>query len=395
MSPDFFELDHMANKNIFIIAGEASGDILGAGLMKALRRRMPDVEFHGAGGEEMERIEGFKSIFDIKDIAAMGVVEVLRRLPTIMARIKQTAAEILRSRPDLIVTIDAPGFNMQVVKRVRKSWPEAKAMHYVAPSVWAWKPKRAEKVAALYDYLLCFFPFEAKYFERHGLKTHVVGHVANDEASGNALRFRKTHGLGAKDTIITMLPGSRAAMAERLLPILEKAAEILEAQIPGLKIAMPTVSTSRAFIEERVNGWKARPILVARRQERYDAFAASSAALSISGTAVLELALMKVPTVALYKVSPVSYFIARRFVKAKYVTLPNIIAGKEIVPEFIQDEATPEALAAAFLKFLKNKAARAKYSRDAEDLREELGANSGRASSDMAAQAVLEALAEK
>jgi lipid-A-disaccharide synthase len=385
----------MANKRIFIAAGEASGDILGAGLMKALWRLAPGAEFSGVGGEEMEKVPGFKSLFDIRDIAAMGFVEVLKRLPTIMARIKETADAILRMRPDLVVTIDAPGFNMQVIKRVRRAWPEAKAMHYVAPSVWAWKQKRAKMVAALYDYLLCFFPFEAKYFERYGLKTYVVGHMAMDEASGNALRFRKMHGIGARDTLITMLPGSRTAMAERLLPVFEQAADILAAQIPSLKIAMPTVSTSRAFIEERVKGWRTRPLLVAKRQERYDAFAASAAALSISGTAVLELALMKIPAVALYKASPISFFIARRMVKVKHVTLPNILMSREIVPEFLQDAAMPDALAAAILKFIKDKARRAKYMHDVAALREELGANSGRASSEAAARAVMEALAAR
>ena len=382
----------MGDKKIFIIAGEASGDILGAGLMRALIRRAPGVEFAGIGGEEMEKISGFKSLFDIKDIAAMGFVEVLRRLPSIMARIKQTAAEILKLRPDLIVTIDAPGFNMRVVGRVKRAWPGAKAMHYVAPQVWAWKEHRAEKVARLYDHLLCFFPFEAKYFERHGLATHVVGHAASDEAAGNALRFRKAHGLGAKDILITMLPGSRAEMAGRLLPAFEKTAEILAGKIPNLRIAIPTVSTSRAFIEERVKGWRVRPMLISRRQDRYDAFAASSAALSISGTAVLELALMRIPTVAAYKGSPLSFAIAKRLVKLKYVTLPNIITGRGIVPEFLQNDATPEAMAEAILGLVKNKTKRAGFMRGADELRETLGSDSGLAPSEEAAKTVLETI---
>jgi lipid-A-disaccharide synthase len=382
----------MANKKIFIIAGEASGDILGYDLMKALLACEPSLEIIGVGGEEMEKIPGFKSLFDIRDIAVMGVAEVLKNLPRIMRRIRETAESIARSRPDLLVTIDAPGFNMNVVKRAKKRLPGLKAMHYVAPQVWAWKENRAKKIAALYDYLMCLFPFEPAYFEKYGLKTFMVGHTAVENTYGNKTRFLARHDLADGDAILTMLPGSRAAMARRLMPVFEKTAELLLARMPKLKIVIPTTKTSREAIAAEAEKWRVKPLLVSGKNERYDAFAASSLALSISGTAVLELALAGVPTVAAYKVSPISYFIGRRLVKIKNVTLPNIIAGKEIVPEFIQEDATPEKLAAALLKFTDDRKYRERYLKNLESVREQLTPMGGKAPSEEAASIVLDVM---
>ncbi|MDR2098818.1 MAG: lipid-A-disaccharide synthase [Rickettsiales bacterium] len=382
----------MVNKKIFIIAGEASGDILGHDLMKAILSRDPSVEIAGVGGEEMSKIPGFKSLFDIRDIAVMGIVEVFKNLPTIMRRLKQTAAAIAAFKPDLLVTIDAPGFNMPVARRAKKLVPSLRAAHYVAPQVWAWKERRAAKIAALYDYLLCLFPFEPKYFEKYGLPTFVVGHTAVETARGNATRFRKRHDMAEGDLIITMLPGSRVQMARRLLPVFERTAELLSAKIPNLKIVIPTTATAHDFIRAEAAKWRTKPLIVAGKNERYDAFAASGAALSISGTAVLELALANVPTVAAYKASALTYFIGHRLVKLPSVTLPNIIAGKEVVPEFIQDKATPEALAAAIMKFLNDGKYRDRYFRQLETVRERLTPPGGKTPSAEAASIILDAI---
>ena len=222
-------------KKIFIIAGEVSGDILGADLMQSIIKKDKDVQFFGVGGVEMAKIKGFRSIFNIKDIAVMGFFEVLKNLKVIKARIKQTAQKIIDIDPDLIITIDSPSFNMRVIKQVRKKLPNIKALHYVAPQVWAWKEKRASKVAKIYDYLLCFFDFEVPYFTKHGLKTFAVGHTAIKNVVGNKSRFIKKYKLKNTDNIITMLAGSRVAMAKKLLPIYKDVAKRLSIKSKTLK----------------------------------------------------------------------------------------------------------------------------------------------------------------
>ncbi|MCL2439434.1 MAG: lipid-A-disaccharide synthase [Alphaproteobacteria bacterium] len=336
-------------KKIFIIAGEASGDILGADLIRA----MPGVRFVGVGGVEMEKAGRFRSVFKIRDIAVMGLFEVLSKLPIIWWRKHQTIQAIKRAKPDMLLTIDAPGFNIRIAKAAKKLDPKIKCVHYVAPQVWAWKPKRAAKIARTFDALLCFFPFEVPYFTRHGLPTFAVGHTSVDIKSS----AKKPSG----ETVITMLPGSRPAMLKRLLPIYDKTAELLNARTKNLKILMPVVETSEELVAKLTRDWKIKPTLIKGRQARYDAFKKSHAALAISGTAVLELALLGTPTVVAYKLSPISYFIAKRIVNIKSFTLPNIVLKKAVVPEFIQDAATPEKLSHALLKFVNDKKALAKY----------------------------------
>jgi lipid-A-disaccharide synthase len=355
----------------FVIAGESSGDILGAGLMDSLRALDPSAQFAGVGGEEMAR-RGLRSLFDIGDIAVMGIFEVLRHYFAIRRRIRDTVGAIREYGPDVVVTIDSPGFNFRVVKAARK-FCRAKFAHYVAPSVWAWKPKRALRVARLYDALLCFFDFERKYFARHGLKTFVVGHPAIG-IGGDAGMFRKVYGEGK---FLVLLPGSRPAMARRLLPVYRDAL----AMLPGYRPVVPVTATSRDFIAGAIRDWPVEPIVIEGLQERYDAFAAASAAIAISGTSVLELVLMKVPTVVAYKVSPLTYFIARMFLRIRNVSLPNIIMRRRIVPELIQGACTAKSLAAAMNRPWKD------FPRDAAALRRRLDVGAG--PSDLAARAVL------
>jgi lipid-A-disaccharide synthase len=357
---------------IFIIAGESSGDILGADLMRALLSMDGGVRFYGVGGEEMAKIPGFKPLFDIRDIAVMGIFEVLRKIFTIRKRLRRTVSEILRIRPDMVITVDSPGFNMRVAAMVRKCLPSVKIAHYVAPSVWAWKESRAKKIAGLYDYLFCFFPFERKYFERFGLKTFVVGHTAVANADGDGKRFLESHGLAKSDFVLALLPGSRVQMAARLLPVFEKTIPLLARKIPNLKVFIPATAISRDLIRVQTRNWAVRPVIIEGRGARGDLFRASRAAISISGTAVLELALAGVPTVVAYRVSPLTYFIASRLVKIPYVSLPNIILGRRAVPEFIQGDCTPENLSRTIVKFADDKARLKKYSHDMRVMREKL-----------------------
>lgn len=380
----------MKSKKIFIIAGEVSGDILGADLMKSIISKDKSVKFYGVGGEEMQKINGFKSLFNIKDIAVMGIFEVLKHLCIIKKRIKETINQIIKIKPDLIITIDSPGFNMRIVKQIKKQFPNIKTLHYVAPQVWAWKEKRAKKVVSLYDYLICFFDFEIPYFTKYGLKTFAVGHTAIKNVNGNSERFLKTYKLSKNDNVITMLPGSRVQIAKRLLPIYKEVVEKLYKQVKNLKVVMPTTSTSHNFIINEVAKWNIKPLIITTKQDRYDAFVASKAVLSISGTAVLEIAVAKTPVIVAYKLSPLSYMIAKRLVKIKNVSLPNIIIGKQIVPEFIQERCNATLLSKELKKIITNKQYRDGMLKNLEEMNKKI--TQKKAPSDMASDIILKIL---
>ena len=380
----------MKSKKIFIIAGEVSGDILGADLMKSIISKDKSVKFYGVGGEEMQKINGFKSLFNIKDIAVMGIFEVLKHLCIIKKRIKETIKQNTKIKPDLIITIDSPGFNMRIVKQIKKQFPNIKTLHYVAPQVWAWKEKRAKKVASLYDYLICFFDFEIPYFTKYGLKTFAVGHTAIKNVNGNSERFLKTYKLSKNDNVITMLPGSRVQIAKRLLPIYKEVVEKLYKQVKNLKVVMPTTSTSHNFIINEVAKWNIKPLIITTKQDRYDAFVASKAVLSISGTAVLEIAVAKTPVIVAYKLSPLSYMIAKRLVKIKNVSLPNIIMGKQIVPEFIQERCNATFLSKELKKIITNKQYCDGMVKNLEEMNKKI--TQKKAPSDMASDIILKIL---
>ncbi|MBD5405198.1 lipid-A-disaccharide synthase [bacterium] len=377
-------------KKIFIIAGEVSGDILGADLMQSIIKEDKDVVFFGVGGKEMQKIKGFHSLFNIKDIAVMGIFEVLKNLKIIKARIREVVNKIIEVNPDLVITIDSPGFNMRVIKKVRKTLPNIKALHYVAPQVWAWKEKRAQRVAKLYDYLLCFFDFEVPYFTKYGLRTFAVGHTAIKNVVGNKARFIKKYKLKATDKIITMLPGSRVQIAKRLLPVYRQIVEKLSLKLKNLKVVIPATSTSYDFLMEEVKSWKIKPLIIKTKSDRYDAFVASEAVLSISGTAVLEIAITGTPVIVAYKLSNLSYMIAKHLVKIKNVSLPNIIMEREIVPEFIQNECNVENLSKEIIKAVNNKKYRENVIKNLENMKKKI--TQKKAPSDIGAEVVLDIL---
>lgn len=377
-------------KKIFIIAGEVSGDILGADLMQSIIKEDKDVVFFGVGGEEMQKIKGFRSLFDIKDIAVMGIFEVLKNLKLIKKRIREVVDKIIEVNPDLVITIDSPGFNMRVIKKVRKTLPNIKALHYVAPQVWAWKEKRAKKVAKLYDYLLCFFDFEVPYFTKYGLRTFAVGHTAIKNVVGDKARFIKKYKLKATDNIITMLPGSRVQIAKKLLPIYKDVINKLSLKLKNLKVVIPATSTSYDFLMEEVKNWKIKPLIIKTKSDRYDAFVTSGAVLSISGTAVLEIAITGTPVIVAYKLSNLSYMIAKHLVKIKNVSLPNIIMGREIVPEFIQNDCNAENLSKEIIKAVNNKKYRENVISNLENMKKKI--TQKKAPSDIGTEVVLDIL---
>ncbi len=369
---------------IYLIAGEQSGDELGARLIRAIKRRRPGARFAGIGGAAMAR-EGFETLFPLQDLALMGILEVLPRLRQLKARLRQTVADIEAKRPGAVVTIDSPGFTLRILKSIASlGIPRA---HYVAPQVWAWREGRVKHYPGLWQTLLCLLPFEPAFFARHDLPAVFVGHPVLESGAdlGQAARFRAHHNLTEADRVLIVMPGSRRTEISRLLPILRATLERLP---PGLIPVVPLAGPVAAAVTAVTRDWRPRPILIAGDEDKYDAFAAASAALTKSGTSTLELALAGVPMVVTYRTNPITAWAVRRVVKVKYASLLNLLSGREIVPEMIQQDATPEKLAASLSKILTPSGAAAQRAAFAEPL-SILRAPGGILPSDAAAAAVL------
>jgi lipid-A-disaccharide synthase len=373
---------------IYLIAGEQSGDAIGARLMRALAARRSDIAFAGIGGEAMVAA-GLASLFPMRELAIMGLLEVLPQLRRLLARLRQTIADIAARRPDVVVTIDAPGFTLRVLRAVA---PLGIArVHYVAPQAWAWREGRVRHYPGLWNRLLCLLPFEPGFFAGHGLPAVFVGHpvLESGAAAGDPARFRGCHGLTADARIITLMPGSRRTEVSRLLPVLE---ETLRRLPPGLCPVVPVAPPVAEAVREGTSSWPVPPILVSGEAAKHDCFAASAVALTKSGTATLELALAGVPMVVTYRVNPLTAAIARRLVRVPYASLVNVILGREVVPEMIQADCRADRLAPAVEALLRDPA-RAAAQRDAvRPALDALRPPGGLLPSEAAANAVLEML---
>ncbi|HTI83510.1 MAG TPA: lipid-A-disaccharide synthase [Acetobacteraceae bacterium] len=333
---------------IYLVAGEASGDALGARLMAALRARRPNVAFAGVGGEQMAA-QGLTTLFPLRDLALMGLLEVLPRLRQLRQRLQQTVEDIAARRPEVVVTIDSPGFTLRLLGRIRSL--NVKRVHYVAPQVWAWREGRVRHYPGLWDQLLCLLPFEPAFFARHGLTATFVGHPVSESSAdqGDGARFRAAHGIDVDTRVMTVMPGSRRTEVSRLLPVLgETLLRLPDDLVPVVPLAGPVAETVR----DGTRQWRRQPILVSGEQAKYDAFAASAAALTKSGTSTLELAMAGVPMVVAYRVNPLTAAIARRLVKVRYASIINLIAEREVIPEFIQAACTAQRLTGALLPLL-------------------------------------------
>ncbi len=332
---------------VFLVAGEPSGDQLGARLMAALKAESGGrVRFAGVGGPQMEA-QGLASLYSIDELSVMGIVEVLPHLMTIYRRMKQTVAAAERARPDILVTIDAPNFTLMVAKRLKgRGFPR---VHYVAPSVWAWKPWRARGIARTLDHLLALLPFEPPYFERHGLAVTVVGHPVV-EAAGlktDPAAFRARHGIPAEAPLVAVLPGSRRSEIHHHEPVFAAALARLKARFSDLQAVVPTVATVADLVGERVETWPVPTTLLRDQGDKFQAFAAASAGLATSGTVAVELAVAQVPSVIAYRVGPVNAVIGRLLLRIRFASLVNLILDREVQPELLQEDCTPENLAAA------------------------------------------------
>lgn len=335
---------------IALVAGEASGDILGAGLMQAIKVRHPDAQFIGVGGPRMQA-EGLDSYFPMERLAVMGLVEVLGRLPELLGRRRRLIRTLIDERPDVFIGIDAPDFNLGVELKLRQAG--IRTVHYVSPSVWAWRQKRVLKIRQACDLMLTLFPFEAQFYEAQQVPVCFVGHPLADtiELHADRAAARSALGLAEADGVVALMPGSRGGEVERLGSLFLDAAERLRALRPGLRFVLPCANAERRAQVEAMLVGRDLPVRLLDGRS-HEALAACDAVLIASGTATLEALLFKRPMVVAYRVAPLTYRILRRLVKSPYVSLPNLLAGRLLVPELIQDAATPEALAAALSPLL-------------------------------------------
>ncbi len=350
---------------IYLVAGEQSGDALGGRLITALRAARPDLQFAGVGGPQMAAA-GLASLFPIHELAVMGLLEVLPRLRRIAGLLRQTEADIRARRPDVVVTIDSPGFTLRLLHRLRESG--LRRVHYVAPQVWAWREGRVKHYPGLWDRLLCLLPFEPAFFARHGLEARFVGHpvIESGVDSGDSTRFRQKFGVAAESPILLVLPGSRRSEVSRLLPVFGETLVRLVQKVPGLVPVVPVASAVAGSVIAGTRDWPVQPLIVTDLGDKHDAYAAAAAALTKSGTSTLELALADVPMVVAYRVHPLTAWIVRRSVKVQYAAIVNLLLGRMAVPEFIQQDCTADALAPAVAGLIAGKVAASQHAAFAE-----------------------------
>jgi lipid-A-disaccharide synthase len=340
---------------IFIIAGEPSGDLLGGRLMAALKRHSSgNVEFAGVGGGRMA-VEGLNSPFPITELSVMGLAEILPRIFNLRRRVRQTAHAIEQYLPDILITIDSPGFCFAVLKRLRRD-QATRRIHYVAPSVWAWRPGRVHKFAREFDHLLTLLPFEPRYFEPEGLDTTFVGHAVIESEMGAAdgAAFRQRFQIEEDIPLLCMLPGSRLGEVERHLEPFRSAMTTLQSRFPSLRVVVPTIPAIEDEVSHTVRGWENNVLVVEGEKDKFDAMAASNIALAASGTVALELALARVPTVIAYRVNVITSWIVKALIKIPYANLVNVLLNREAVPEFIQGKCTGDNLANALENLLED-----------------------------------------
>nr|WP_202908060.1 lipid-A-disaccharide synthase [Pseudomonas chlororaphis] len=332
----------MSRLRIALVAGEASGDILGAGLMRALKAQHPAVEFIGVGGPLMQA-QGLVSYFPMERLAVMGLVEVLGRLRELLARRKKLVQTLIAEKPDVFIGIDAPDFNLNIELQLRQAG--IKTVHYVSPSVWAWRQKRVLKIREGCDLMLTLFPFEAKFYEEKGVPVRFVGHSLADAIPLEADRAAARAELGLPGgPLVALMPGSRGGEVGRLGALFLDAAQRLRALRPGVRFVMPCASPERRTQLEELLAGRDLPLTLLNGQS-HQALAACDAVLIASGTATLEALLYKRPMVVAYRLAPLTFWILKRMVKSPYISLPNLLAQRLLVPELLQDDATAEALA--------------------------------------------------
>jgi lipid-A-disaccharide synthase len=374
-----------------LVCGEPSGDLLGAQLMAGLKQASGgDVEITGVGGPAMTA-QGLKSLYPLDATAVMGLREVVPAIPAILRRVREASDFALRTRPDAVVLIDSPDFTHRIAQRLKRIDPSIRTINYVAPQVWASRAYRARKMARYFDLVLALLPFEAPFFERYGLKSVFVGHPVIERAArmtGGAA-FRARHGIAPDAKLLAVLPGSRTSEIRFILPVFREAVAKIAARVPGLITVLPTVPHVAARVRAATQDWPVPLVLLENDDEKYASFDAADVALAASGTVTTELALAGTPMVVGYKVGGLTYALASLIMNVRYITLVNVLLGREAVPEFVQSRCTPENLAGAVIPLMTDIGA-ALHERGDLDAAVALLGKGGEAPSLRAARAILE-----
>lgn len=348
--------------NIYIVAGEPSGDILGDQLIKSLESKFNSPIFNGVGGERMQS-NNFTSLFDMSDISIFGIFPVLRKLFFLMNKINDVVKDISQKKPDIIILIDSPDFNHRVAKKVKKYLPNVPIVCYVAPTVWAWRQGRAKKMSEYFDYLLSVIPFEVNFFEKYGLKTSYVGHPFIEKVKNiNDITFSEKYDLDKSKTII-FLPGSRKSEIERHSPVMVQAIDYLKDQNLNLNIL---IATGQKQLDQIRDYFKDIQIIT-DDYEKYSLFKKADFACAASGTVTLELGLTETPTIVIYKMDKLTWFFISKMVKVKFVSLVNLILGRESSKELLQDNFNKENLIDELSKLLSDEDGQKKQINDLKE----------------------------
>lgn len=373
----------------FLIACEPSAELLGAHLMRAISRRLNGkARFAGVGGELMQA-EGLKTLFPQSDLSHLGLIELLPKIPHILCRLDETAAAVRAVKPVAVITIDGPDFNFRLAKKLQGSG--IPLIHYVAPTVWAWRKGRARKIAKLYNHLFALLPFEPPYFTKENLPCTYIGHAAAESGAENAsaARFRAPAQIPENKKILTFLPGSRAGEIRRFMPIFGETLAHLQGKLGDFAVVIPSLPHLKDIITPYAESWPVKPLLVTDYAQKYDAYAASHVALAVSGTVALELALTNTPNVTACRINLLTAFLFMWVVRVKFVNLVNILLGRLAVPELIQLDCTPKKLAHAIYQLWVDNEARALQQTAFAEIRKMVHAGS-EMPSDMAARIICE-----
>ena len=348
-------------RKIFLIATEESGDRLGANLMKILRQRLGGaVQFEGVGGRSMAR-EGLVSRFPIEELSIIGLAAVVKQLPKILRLIRETAAAVTEAAPDILVIIDSPDFTHRVAKRVRAKDPRIPIVDYVSPSVWAWRPGRARAMLAYIDHVLALLPFEPEAYRRlRGPPCSYVGHPLTEQLTSLRPNADEARRRETAPPVLLVLPGSRRSEIRHHMAVFGQALGRLQEQGAAFELVLPTMPHLQEAVAEALKAWPVQPRVVIGEQEKRAAFRIAQAALAKSGTVTLELALAGVPMVAAYRTGSMEAWILRRAIKVNSVILANLVIGQNVVPEFLQQDCTPEKLSHALRDVLGDSALRRK-----------------------------------
>ncbi|MDH2381659.1 lipid-A-disaccharide synthase [Bradyrhizobium sp. CER78] len=341
-------------RKVFLIATEESGDRLGAALMKVLRQRLGDaVQFSGVGGRAMTG-EGIDTLFPIEELSIVGLSAVVKQLPKILRLISRTAGAVLADPPDMLVIIDSPDFTHRVARRVRARNPDIPIVDYVSPSVWAWRPGRARAMRGYVDHVLALLPFEPEeYRELQGPPCSYVGHPLTEQLASLRPNEEEQRRRDAQPPVLLVLPGSRRSEIRHHLALFGAALGQLSQQIP-FELVLPTMPHLELMVREGVASWPVAPRLAIGETEKRAAFRVARAALAKSGTVTLELALSGIPMVTAYRVGAAEAFILRRAIRVSSVILANLVIGSDIIPEFLQENCTPDKLAQALVDVIKD-----------------------------------------